>query len=98
MLPAVQVVMLDRTFLAPPITITTEPELEHNELPLKRRRIRWNVELNGCFCGSVLDSAAGVPVIKLNSNERGVQGCETQWVRKIFIGHQSIFINYINYS
>ena len=56
--PAVQVVMLDRTSSAPPIMITTEPELEHNELPLKRRWIRWNVELNGCFCGSVLDSAA----------------------------------------
>ena len=69
--PAVQVVMLDRTSLAPPITITSEPELEHNELPLKRRRIRQNVELNGCFCGSVLDSAASV--IKLNANERGVR-------------------------
>ena len=71
--PAVQVVMLDRTSLpvAPPIMITTEPELEHNELPLKRRRIRQNVELNGCFCGSVLDSAASV--IKLNANERGVR-------------------------
>ena len=71
MSPAVQVVMLDRTSLAPPIMITTEPELEPNELPLKRRRIRWNVELNGCFCGSVLDSAAGV--IKLNANEWGVR-------------------------
>ena len=70
-LPAVQVVMLDRTSLAPPIMITTEPELEPNELPLKRRRIRQNVELNGCFCGSVLDSAAGV--IKLNANEWGVR-------------------------
>ena len=91
--PAVQVVMLDRTSLALPITIITEPELEHNELPLKRRRIQQNVELNGCFCGSVLDSAAGVIECKRT-------GCasETQWVRNFFIGHQSIFINYINYS
>ena len=72
-LPAVQVVMLDRTSLVPPITITTEPELEHNELPLKRRRIRRNVELNGCFCGSVLDSALAADMIKLNANEWGVR-------------------------
>ena len=70
--------MLNRNSSALPITITTEPELEHNKLPLKRRRIQRNVELNGCFCGSVLDSAAA-GVIECKQT-----GCETQWVRIFF--------------
>jgi hypothetical protein len=73
------------------ITIATEAELELNELPLKRRRIRRNVELNGCFCGMVLDSsAAGVIECKRT-------GCETpsQWVGRKFIGLKTIFLTYI---
>jgi hypothetical protein len=73
---------------------TTELDFEVNELPVKRRRIRWNVELNGCFCGSVLDSSvAGVIECKRT-------GCKTQWVSKILSASgfeiQIMILIYIN--
>ena len=56
------------------LTLTTESLSEINDLPTKRKRVRRAVELNGCFCGSVLSSSmAGVIECKRT-------GCETQWV------------------
>ena len=69
--------MLDRNSL---ITITTEAVLDSdvNDLPLKRRRIQQNIELNGCYCGSVLDSS-DTDVIECKRI-----GCETKWVRTYY--------------
>ena len=69
-------------------TELTEAEYEFNELPVKRRRIRRNLELNGCFCGSMLDSSmAGVIECKRI-------GCKTQWVSRVSYW-TSVFCSYI---
>ena len=56
------------------------PEFQNDtiSLPTKRTRTRRAVELNGCFCGDVLNSSMpGVIECKRT-------GCETQWVSRLF--------------
>ena len=74
------------TALATVTELEANLELELNKLPLKRRSIRRNVELNGCFCGVVLDSSA-TGVIECKRS-----GCETQWVCIKFTGLKTIFL------
>ena len=71
-------------------TELTEAEYEFNKLPVKRRRIRRNLELNGCFCGSVLDSSMASVI------ECKRIGCETQWISRVsYLGLQSFVLKFV---
>ena len=69
----------DKMSAALTLTTISLSEINVSDLPTKRKRIRWAVELNGCFCGNVLtgsSSTAGVIECKRT-------GCETQWVSRM---------------
>ena len=75
----------------PASTSTTEFRSEIKDLPTKRKRIIRAVDLNSCFCGSILSSSTpGVVQCKRI-------GCETQWVSSgSFMRLMNAFLTFIS--